>query len=123
MWIRIGGTAGLIVFALWGVALGLWQQIPGLSPDQADCEYRVELMRERLVRLMDRSLKRSPADSEADKAFANLLRETRAACADEHPDLAPVLERMDELHAQDRERRRRATEARSELQALSFQLP
>ncbi len=118
MWLRIGGTVVLIVFALWGVALGLWQQVPDLPPEQADCPYRVELMRDRLETLMDRPPSEASPGSEADQAFFNLLRETDAACADASPDLANKLERIAEIYARDRDRRREAAEARAMLSAL-----
>jgi hypothetical protein len=108
----------LIVFALWGVALGLWQQIPELPAEQADCSYRVELIRDRLETMMDRLPAQASADSEADQAFANLLRETHVACADASPDLAIKLERISAIHARDRERRRETAAARAELGAL-----
>jgi hypothetical protein len=108
----------LIVFALWGVALGLWQQIPGSTTKQADCSYRLELMRDRLETLMDRLPEQANPDSEADQAFANLLRETHVACADASPDLANKLERISAIHARDRERRRERAAARAELSAL-----
>jgi hypothetical protein len=108
----------LIVFALWGVALGLWQQIPELPAEQADCSYRVELMRDRLETMMDRLPAQAPPDSEADQVFANLLRETHVACADASPDLAIKLERINAIHARDRERRRETAAARAELSAL-----
>jgi hypothetical protein len=117
-WIRILGAVALIVFALWGVGLGLWQQLPGLPEDQADCTYRVELMRTRLMALMDRSPSRADAGSEADDDFANLLRETHAACGDASPDLAHKLERISDEHARERERRRQSAAARVELSAL-----
>lgn len=118
MWIRILGAVVLIAFALWGVGLGLRQQIPGLPDDQADCPYRVELMRMRLLALMDRSPARADAGSEADEDFANLLRETHAACGDASPEIAHKLERIAYQHARERERRRQSAAAREELSAL-----
>lgn len=115
MWIRILGAVVLIAFTLWGVGTGLRQQIPGLPDDQADCSYRVELMRERLLALMDRS---ADAGTEADEDFANLLRETHAACRDASPETAYTLERIAEHHARERERRQQSTAARAELSAL-----
>ena len=109
------------------MGLGLRQQIPGLPNDQADCPYRVELMRERLLALMDRSppsSRRFAADwradtgSEADEDFANLLRETHAACDDASPETAHKLERIAKHHARERERRRESAAARAELSAL-----
>lgn len=100
------------------MGLGLWQQIPGLSDDQADCPYRVELMRERLLALMDRSPSRADTGPEADEDFANLLRETHAACRDASPETAHTLERITEAHARERERRQQSAAARTELRAL-----
>ncbi|NVB41692.1 hypothetical protein G6O69_27900 [Pseudenhygromyxa sp. WMMC2535] len=115
----------MIVFALWGVAIGLWQQLPGLPADKIDCELRVELMQERLLALMDRPQPRnwlgSPtggADPEAHDDFANLLRETHAACHDASPDVAHELERIDEFFVRERNRRKDASAAREELSAL-----
>ncbi|HVH98968.1 MAG TPA: hypothetical protein VM869_09665 [Enhygromyxa sp.] len=117
MWIRILGAVVLIAFALWGVGMGLRQQIPGLPDDQADCPYRVELMRERLLALMDRS-PRTATGSEADEDFANLLRETHEACGDASPETAHKLERIAHHAARERERRRQSAAAREELSAL-----
>lgn len=108
------------------MGLGLWQQIPGLPEDQADCHYRVELMRTRLIALMDRSPgwvpawgpTRADAGSEADDDFAHLLRETQAACGDASPELAHKLERLSIEHARERERRQQSAAARRELSAL-----
>ena len=100
------------------MGLGLWQQIPSLPEDQADCNYRVELMRTRLIALMDRSPGRADAGSEADDDFANLLRETQAACGDASPELAHKLERISQEYALERERRRQSAAARLELSAL-----
>jgi hypothetical protein len=75
-------------------------------------------MRERLLALMDRSPSRADAGTEADEDFANLLRETHAACADASPDLAHTLERISDLHARERERRQQSAAARAELSAL-----
>ena len=139
LWIRILGAVVLIAFALWGVGMGLRQQVSGLPDDQADCSYRVELMRERLLALMDRSppsSRRFPAGasrrfaigwaagwgadagSEADEDFANLLRETHAACRDASPETAHTLERIAQHHARERERRQQSAAARAELSAL-----
>lgn len=117
-WIRIIGAVALIIFALWGVGVGIWQQIPGLPEDQADCSYRVELMRTRLLALLDRSPLRAGAGTEADEDFANLIRETRAACGDASPELAHKLERINDEHARERERRQQSAAARAELSAL-----
>jgi hypothetical protein len=92
--------------------------MPGLSDDQADCPYRAELMRERLLALMDRSPSRAAAGSEADDDFANLLRETHAACGNASPETAHKLERIAHQHARERDRRRQSAAAREELSAL-----
>ncbi|MCA9680716.1 MAG: hypothetical protein KC457_00855 [Myxococcales bacterium] len=106
------------------MTIGLWQQLSGLSADQTDCEYRTELMRERLMALMDRPISTSwrsepgRVDLEAHDDFANLLRETHAACDDASPELAQKLDRIDEIFDRDRERRKDAAAARAELSAL-----
>ena len=100
------------------MGLGLWQQIPGLPEDQADCPYRVELMRVRLLALLDRSPSRAGTETEADDDFANLLRETHAACRDANPEVAHKLERIAEHHDRERARRQQSAEARAELRAL-----
>ena len=100
------------------MGLGLWQQIPGLPEDQADCPYRVELMRSRLLALMDRSPSRTATEPEADQDFANLLRETHAACRDTSPELAHTLEQIAEHHDRERARRQESADARAELRAL-----
>jgi len=105
--------------------IGLWQQNSSLSKDQTDCSYRVDLLRERLLALMDSAP--SPrwlgADTrqtnhEAHHDFSTLLRETHAVCDDASPKLAQKLERIEAIHDRERERRDDAAAARAELIAL-----
>ena len=116
-WIRIVGAVVLIVFTLWGVGIGLWQQTPGLPEDQIDCDLRAELMRNRLLALMDRSPSRADTGAEAHDDFSNLLRETHAACGDASPELAITLDRIQAQYDRERERRQLSAAAREELRA------
>lgn len=89
-----------------------------MSPDEVQCEYRVTLIRDRLVSHMDRSTQAPPRDPEADEKFSNLLRKTRTACAAENPDLDDKLEAIERIFSEHQDRRRLHDAAREELLAL-----
>ena len=72
--LRIGGTVAILVYVFVGVGIGLVQQNPDLPADDVQCEYRVTLIRDRLVSHMDRSTQAPPRDPEADAKFFNLYK-------------------------------------------------
>lgn len=116
--LRIGGTVAILVYVFVGVGIGLVQQDPFLPADDVQCEYRVTLIRDRLVSQLDRSTQAPPRDPEADAKFSNLLRKTRAACAAENPDLGRKLDSLERIFSEHQDRRRLHDAARKELLAL-----
>lgn len=101
-----------------GVGVGLAQQDPNLPAEEVDCEYRVKLIRDRLVSHMDRSSQAPPRDPEADTKFSTLLRKTRAACAATDPDLVNKLDAIERIFEEQQVRRSAEQTAREELLAL-----
>ncbi len=88
-------VAILVLALLWGVAStiqGVRQQGEDLPPDAMDCSYRVELLRDRVVAVMDQLHLQDP-DGTRD-SLTHLLRETRAACAAKDQRLAQRLEQI-----------------------------
>ncbi len=116
--LRIGGTVAIVAYVLLGVGMGLLQQDPELPPGEVDCDYRTELIRDRLVSYMDRSNQAPPRDPEADEKFSTLLRKTRTACAVENPELAGKLDRIEKIFDEQQVRRRDQDAAREVLLAL-----
>lgn len=112
------GTAGVIAYGALGVAQGLAQQSPTLPPGEIDCGYRVNLLRDRVVAMTERS-PHQRADDPQDEIVSNLIRETRAACAS-RGDVANTL-RLDEIAGRLRdhlELRSREDQVRRDLLAL-----
>ena len=88
-------VAILVLALLWGVFSTVWgvrQQREGLPPDAIDCSYRVELLRDRVVAVMDQ-LHLQDLDGTRD-SLTHLLRETQAACAAKDQRLARRLEQI-----------------------------
>jgi hypothetical protein len=99
------------------VGLGLAQQDPDLPDDEIDCDYRVRLMRDRLLSHMDRS-SQAPPRGAAEQKFSTLLRKTRTACADQAPDLAAEIDSIEQIFEEHQARRRDEEAAREVLLAL-----
>ncbi len=78
--IRIVGAVGAILWGVVGISKGLAQQTSGLAPESIDCAYRIQLLRDRVVALTERS-PHERADDPQDNVVSNLIRETRTACA------------------------------------------
>ena len=88
-------VAILVLALLWGVSStvqGVRQQREDLPPDAIDCSYRVELLRDRVVAVMDQ-LHLQDLDGTRD-SLTHLLRETQAACAAKDQRLARRLEQI-----------------------------
>lgn len=111
--IRILGAVLVVGFVLTGALTGLRQQIPGLDSEDIDCDFRTEILRERLLNTMER-----PVGARTEAAFANLLRETTAACADQDPELKHKLETIQGIAEENDAWRRRSAEARATLRSL-----
>ena len=103
-----------VSWAAFGIFVGLAHQ--GLAPEPAvvACDYRVELIRDRLVSLHERP----PSPGEGPKDFSTLLRETRALCAGSDPAVLRKLARIEVLYREFDERFIRHADARQELLAL-----
>ncbi|MCR9165474.1 MAG: hypothetical protein ACE37F_12045 [Nannocystaceae bacterium] len=115
LWVRILGLVAIIGYGVTGAYLGVVQQRVGLSPGEIDCPYRVNLIRDRVVALTQRSPHQSHHDPQ-DDVVSTLIRETQAACPD--PDAQHTLESIAErLHAYQRNRAE-DSQARHELLAL-----
>lgn len=115
LWVRILGLVAIIGYGVTGAYLGVVQQRVGLSPGEIDCPYRVNLIRDRVVALTQRSPQQSLHDPQ-DDVVSTLIRETQAACPDS--DAQHKLESIAErLHAYQRNRAEDA-QARHELLAL-----
>jgi hypothetical protein len=116
MWIRGIGLIGVILYGIAGALTGLAQQRRGLGTDQIDCDYRVELLRDRVVALTERSPQHSLRDPQ-DDVVSTLIRETQTACADDDAQSARLQLIGERLREHQRLRAREA-EARRELVAL-----
>lgn len=114
---RIVGAVGAIVYGVTGIALGIAQQRPGLPPDEIDCAYREELLRARVVALIERSLQQTLQDPQ-DNVVSTLIRETQAACAAKDAESARRLEELEAVLHRHLQRRRREAEDRRALLAL-----
>jgi hypothetical protein len=114
---RIAGIAGIILYGVAGIALGLEQQAASLPPEQVDCAYRVHLLRDRVVALTERSAHFAAADPQ-DDVLSNLIRETLQVCARRDPERVPALEDLAVRLREHLELRAIEAQARRELLAL-----
>ena len=106
-------------YAVVGVYAGLAQQDIVAGPATVVCEYRLDLVRDRLIVLLDQKPERWVAQGEpAEAEFSNLLRETQAHCAGPDTPLGRKLDRLEALYRDFAERSRRHADARQELLAL-----
>ena len=116
MWVRSFGLIGVILYGVAGAFTGLLQQRSGLGTEQIDCDYRVELLRDRVVALTERSPQQSLRDPQ-DDVVSTLIRETQTACADDDAQSARLQLIGERLREHQRLRAQEA-EARRELLAL-----
>lgn len=93
-WMRIVGLSGMTVYLVTGGYIGVSQQRVGLSSEAIDCDYRVELLRDRVVAAVDRP-RHTARDLAGDEVVSTLLRETQAACAPRSTPLRHRLEALD----------------------------
>ena len=116
-WIRLTALVGVILWGVVGAVLGVAEQRAGLQAVAIDCGYRVQLLRDRVVALMDSppaALRRDRSDDQV----STLLRETQAACSSKDERLAKRLRDLS-LHLQRfRERQHHDEQAIKELLAL-----
>lgn len=116
LWLALRLVA-LTVAILWGVAstgYGVHQQRVGLAPEAIDCSYRADLLRDRIVAVLDKPRFHAPdADT---TVLTTLLRETLAACAETAPpDVRERLERLAALHLEASATRMRTDAIRQEI--------
>ena len=116
MWVRAVALIGVISYGIIGATSGIAQQREGLGADQIDCAYRVELLRDRVVALTERSPQHSLRDPQ-DNVVSNLIRETQTACADDAAQ-RERLQLIGERLSKHNRLRAEETEARRELLAL-----
>ena len=114
--IWVASSVVAISWAAVGIYMGLATQEPGRQPAAGLCEYRVELVRDRLINLLEQGPGQVTAPTGA--KFSNLLRETRALCAGSDPDTLRKLGRIEALHHDFDDRSSRTADARQELFAL-----
>lgn len=105
-----------IAYAAVGIYAGLAHQDLASRPATVVCEYRVDLIRDRLISLHEQAPDHLPSSSGA--TFANLLRETRAVCAGTDPATLHKLGRIEALYRDFDARSQRHADARQELLAL-----
>ena len=116
-WVRIVGAVAAIGYGVTGVYLGIAQQTIGLPPEQVDCKYRVQLLRDRVVALTERSTAEAANDPQ-DNVVSTLIRESLAACAERDPQSSKELERIAAILRDHLEHTAREADARRELLAL-----
>ncbi len=92
-WVRLIGALAAVLYGVVGVAVGVAQQQPGLAASEIDCEYRVRLIRDRVVALTQRAPSFREGDPQ-DDVVSNLIRETSAACSADAASLQ-TLERIE----------------------------
>lgn len=115
--IRFVGVFGAILWGVVGVSRGLAQQSLGLPPAEIDCAYRVQLLRDRVVALTQRSPLSGATDPQ-DDVVSNLIRETRTVCAERRDaESTHALDAIDRRLREHLQSRSRDQQARRELLA------
>lgn len=114
--IWVASSVVAISWAAVGIYQGLATQDSARQPAAGFCEYRVELVRDRLINLLEQAP--GQANAPAGTKFSNLLRETRALCAGGDPDTVRKLGRIEALHRDFDDMSSRTADARQELFAL-----
>jgi hypothetical protein len=126
LWVAVSVAA--ISYAVFGIYQGLAQQGLVGRPATVVCEYRFDLVRDRLAAMFDQAQRGSDAaatDINSSEHYAppgadltNLFRETFALCAGSDPAYQRRLDRMFALYSEFTERSQRHADARRELLAL-----
>lgn len=107
-----------VAYAAVGIFVGLAQQDLAPRPAIVACDYRVELIRDRLISLHERPPSPGEGTVSSTSDFSTLLRETRALCAGTDPAVLRKLARIEVLYREFDERSVRLADARQELLAL-----
>jgi hypothetical protein len=117
LWLVLSVAAVVYVFA--GVYVGLTLQRDDLDPSKARCDYRVELVRDRLVTLLDQTRPPGhPRTTEAGERFSTLLHETRAICSAQDSEIGRKIDRISVIFDAYLDRSRREDQDRQELLGL-----
>lgn len=114
--IWVATAVAAILWATVGIYAGLAHQDLARRPATVVCEYRLDLVRDRLVNLLEQPPDR--LSSSVGAKFSNLLRETRAICAGTDPATEHKLGRIEVLYRDFDARSQRHADARQELLAL-----
>ncbi|MBK7824182.1 hypothetical protein [Nannocystis sp.] len=114
--IWVASSVVAISWAAVGIYTGLATQNPARQSAAGFCEYRVELVRDRLINLLEQAP--GQISTPAGAKFSNLLRETRALCAGRDPETTRKLGRIEALYGDFDLRSSRHADARQELLAL-----
>lgn len=114
--IWVATAVAAILWATVGIYAGLAHQDLVGRPANMVCEYRMDLVRDRLVNLLEQPPDR--LSSSVGAKFSNLLRETRAICAGTDPATLHKLGRIEVLYRDFDARSQRHADARQELLAL-----
>lgn len=131
LWVAV--TVAAIFYAVIGIFQGLAQQGLVGRPAAVVCEYRLDLVRDRLIAMFDQRPQMWAEHAAADNfpgphgpdsldpsgsELSTLFRETFALCAGSDPAFQRRLDRMFALYSEFTERSRRHADARRELLAL-----
>ncbi|MCA9713150.1 MAG: hypothetical protein H6713_31080 [Myxococcales bacterium] len=120
MGLRVAASLALILYVCVGIYHGLANQRLRASPgEHLDCDYRVELTRDRLTSLIEWAHR--VGDVQADKAtekFSTLLRDTQTRCVAADPETRDRIDTIERIFAEYEERRGRDRDARETLLAL-----
>jgi hypothetical protein len=128
-------SVAAISYAVFGIYQGLAQQGLVSRPATVVCEYRFDLVRDRLIAMFDQGPAQWASDAAATDInspgptgpelhappgadLTNLFRETFALCAGSDPAYQRRLDRMFALYSEFTERSQRHADARRELLAL-----
>ena len=111
---------GTIVYTIVGASMGIAQQRIGMAAGHIDCEYRVTLIRDRVVALLERSPQQA-ADDPQESIVSTLIRETHKACAQTDAESTRKLEIIDaQLREHQRVRANRGQCPPDHSRALGF---
>ncbi len=116
-WLVLSVAAAVYVIS--GVYVGLAQERVGLSRTEARCDYRVELVRDRLVTLLQQSRPPGhPSAIAAGERLSTLLHETQAMCSAQDSEIGRKIDRISAIFDAYVDRSRRDEENRQELLGL-----
>ncbi|MCA9689104.1 MAG: hypothetical protein R3A51_19935 [Nannocystaceae bacterium] len=109
-----------IIYLVVGIYAGLAQQLLVRPVANLDCDYRVDLVRDRLVSLIEQPPRgdEHPRLARATDKFSNLLRDTETRCGTADPTLRTKIVTLRESFDNFRSRHERQASDRRNLLAL-----